>query len=154
MKAPISIDYLEAPDSPIETLETLPPPPQQEKPIETETLPYSDTVDKIFLGYFKLTAYCSCRKCCGKWADCRPKDENGNDIVYGASGAKLIEGISVAVDPSVIPYGSMIEFDEHFYLAHDTGGGIKGLRIDVYYNSHERALQFGRVDTVPVYLIP
>lgn len=149
----MSREYLEEPASPIETLETLPP-EETIIEIEVETLPYYDVADKIYLGDFKLTAYCSCRKCCGKWADCRPRDENGNDIVYGASGERLIEGISVAVDPRVIPYGSKIEFDNHFYLAHDTGGGIKGFRIDVYYESHERALKFGKVDTVPVYLIP
>ena len=48
------------------------------------------------LGEFVLTAYCSCEKCCGKWALDRPLDENGEQIVYGASGARLIEGISVA----------------------------------------------------------
>jgi 3D (Asp-Asp-Asp) domain-containing protein len=98
---------------------------------------------KTSLGEFRLTAYCSCQKCCGKWALNRPKDENGNDIVYGASGERLYQGVSIAVDPKVIPYGSFVEFDGHTYTAHDCGGAIKGNRIDVYFESHEDALQFG-----------
>lgn len=98
---------------------------------------------KTSLGEFRLTAYCSCQKCCGKWALNRPKDENGNEIVYGASGERLYQGVSVAVDPTVIPYGSYVEFDGHTYIAHDCGGAIKGNRIDVYFESHEDALQFG-----------
>jgi 3D (Asp-Asp-Asp) domain-containing protein len=96
------------------------------------------------LGEFVLTAYCSCEKCCGEWALNRPKDENGNDIVYGASGAVLVEGVSIAVDPCVIPYGARVYFSGKEYIAHDCGGAIKGNRIDVYFNDHLKALEFGR----------
>lgn len=95
------------------------------------------------LGIFKLTAYCSCGKCCGKWGENRPVDENGDEIVYGASGARLIEGVSVAVDPDVIPYGSTIEIDGREYIAHDCGGAIKDNRIDVYFDDHQSAVEFG-----------
>lgn len=99
---------------------------------------------RIFIGEFVLTAYCSCEKCCGKWALNRPKDENGNDIVYGASGEVLVPEYSVAVDPSVIEYGTKIYFGEKEYIAHDCGGAIKGNRIDVYFSDHQKALEFGR----------
>ena len=95
------------------------------------------------LGIFKLTAYCSCGKCCGKWGENRPVDENGDKIVFGASGERLIEGVSVAVDPSVIPYGSTIEIDGCKYTAHDCGGAIKDNRIDVYFDDHQSAVEFG-----------
>lgn len=95
------------------------------------------------LGIFKLTAYCSCGKCCGKWGENRPVDENGDEIVYGASGARLIEGVSVAVDPSVIPYGSVLEIDGCKYKAQDCGGAIKDNRIDVYFDDHQSAVEFG-----------
>lgn len=107
---------------------------------------------KESLGEFKLTAYCSCEKCCGKWALNRPKDENGKDIVYGSTGAILVAGTSIAVDPSVIPYGSQVEINGHVYTAHDTGGAIKGNRIDVYFDSHQDALNFG-VQYAEVFLI-
>lgn len=95
------------------------------------------------LGQFELTAYCSCPECCGKWANNRPTDERGNEIVYGASGEILTEGISIAVDPDVIPYGSIVEINGKEFAAHDTGGSIVGRRIDVYFADHEQAKQFG-----------
>ena len=109
-------------------------------------------IKKESLGEFKLTAYCSCEKCCGKWALNRPKDENGKDIVYGSTGAILVAGTSIAVDPSVIPYGSQVEINGHTYIAQDTGGAIKGNRIDVYFDSHQDALNFG-VQYAEVFLI-
>ena len=108
--------------------------------------------EKISLGEFKLTAYCSCEKCCGIWAKNRPLDENGNEIVYGASGAVLVAGRSVAVDPSVIPYGSEIEIGGDKYRADDCGGAIKGNRIDVYFDDHQSALEFA-VKKEEVFLI-
>ena len=107
---------------------------------------------KESLGEFKLTAYCSCEKCCGECALNRPKDENGKDIVYGSTGTALVAGTSIAVDPSVIPYGSQVEINGHTYTAHDTGGAIKGNRIDVYFDNHQDALNFG-VQRAEVFLI-
>ncbi len=95
------------------------------------------------LGTYKLTAYCSCKKCCGKWAENRPKDENGNPIVYTSTGAIAKAGTTIAVDPSVIPYGSKVKINGHIYIAQDCGGAIKGNRIDVYFDDHQEALNFG-----------
>lgn len=97
----------------------------------------------ISLGEFKLTAYCSCEKCCGQWALDRPVDEEGHQIVIGASGEELIEGVSIAVDKEVIPYGTTVVINGKEYIAHDCGGSIKKKRIDVYTSSHESALEFG-----------
>ena len=95
------------------------------------------------LGTFKLTAYCSCSKCCGQYAYNRPKDENGNPIVYTASGARAEAGVTIAVDPRVIPYGTKVQITGHTYIAQDTGGAIKGNRIDVYFDDHQEAWNFG-----------
>lgn len=92
----------------------------------------------VSLGTFKITAYCSCEKCCGQWALNRP-----NNVVYGASGAELIADYSVAVDTDLIPYGEKIIINNREYIAHDCGGAIQGNRIDIYMSSHEKALQWG-----------
>lgn len=92
---------------------------------------------------FMLTAYCSCEKCCGEYALNRPVDENGNEIVYGSTGERLVEGVSIAVDPDVIPYGSTVVIKGHEYLAQDCGGAIQGNRIDIYFDNHQDALEFG-----------
>jgi 3D (Asp-Asp-Asp) domain-containing protein len=111
-----------------------------EKTIETETDREVDiqAVKPVNLGEFKLTAYCSCSICCGKWANNRP-----NGIVYGAIGEELKEGYSIAVDPNVIPYRTEVIINGRTYKAQDCGGAIKGNRIDVYFEDHDDALEFG-----------
>ena len=96
------------------------------------------------LGTFTLTAYCSCKKCCGYWATIRPTDKNGDPIVYTATGAVAKAGTTIAVDPRVIPYGSEVQINGHTYIAQDTGGAIKNARIDVYFDDHQEACEFGR----------
>lgn len=95
------------------------------------------------LGEFKITAYCSCSTCCGIWAENRPVDENGNEIVYTASGAKAEAGKTIAVDPDVIPYGTEVKIGDYTYIAQDSGSAIKGSKIDVYYDDHSAALAHG-----------
>ncbi|MFC6386860.1 3D domain-containing protein [Sporolactobacillus kofuensis] len=51
----------------------------------------------------------------------------------------------IAVDPAVIPLGSRVMIPGYgVYLAADTGGAIKGNRIDVHLPSKNQALNFGR----------
>lgn len=97
----------------------------------------------VSLGRFKLTAYCSCEKCCDGWAKKRPKDEHGNEIVIGSTGQELIDGVSIAVDKNVIPYGTKVMIAGKEYIAEDCGGAIKGNRIDVYHSTHSSAKEFG-----------
>lgn len=56
----------------------------------------------------------------------------------------------VAVDPNVIPLGSLLEIDVNgrkiTAKAEDTGGAIKGNRIDLLVGSETEALEFGRQD--------
>lgn len=106
----------------------------------------------ISLGEFKLTAYCKCEECCGRWATDRPKDENGNDIVIGSEGTVLEPLRSIAVDTSVIPYGTVISIYDREFVAQDTGGGVKGNHIDIYFSSHEETIAFG-VQYAEVFLV-
>ena len=55
------------------------------------------------------------------------------------------EGRTIAVDPKVIPYGSIVYIQDYgYFIAEDCGGDIKQNRIDIYTNSHEYAIQQGR----------
>lgn len=59
----------------------------------------------------------------------------------------------VAVDPSVIPLGSRLYIEGYGYaLAGDTGSRIKGLRIDLGFDTKRQAIQFGR-RPVRVYIV-
>jgi 3D (Asp-Asp-Asp) domain-containing protein len=61
-----------------------------------------------------------------------------------ASGRPAGHGI-VAVDPSVIPLGTRLYIPGYgFAVAGDTGGAIRGSRIDLGFNSLRDALLFGR----------
>lgn len=92
--------------------------------------------DKEYIGEFKITHYDACFSCCGK-----------TDGIT-ASGAKVCDGVTVAVDPSVIPLGTYIYIEGVGYrVAQDTGGAVKGNRIDVYVSSHEQAQELGTKTT-------
>lgn len=117
--------------------------PVAETPVEATLEEHETEPALVSLGEFKLTAYCACEKCCGEWALDRPVDKAGNPIIVGACGEVLVEGVSVAVDKSVIPYGTEIFVNGQAYKAQDCGGAIKGNRIDVYFESHADALEFG-----------
>lgn len=81
---------------------------------------------------FTVTAYCPCEKCCGAYA-------NG----YTATGENAAQGVTIAADPNVLPMGTKVELDGHTYTVQDTGGAIAGNRLDLYFDSHEDALQWG-----------
>ena len=102
---------------------------------------------------FKATAYCPCKKCCGVWATRRPLDENGEQIVYGATGIVLQQGVSVAADTTIYPMGTQLEIEGMgTYTVQDRGGAIKNNKLDIYFDNHADAVEFG-VQTVRVRVI-
>ena len=105
---------------------------------EPEPLPDAELVS---LGEFTITHYC-CEKrkhICG----------TGDGIT--ASGIPVEPGL-VAVDPKVIPLGSTVIINGQDYYAADTGGAIKGNRIDIAVATHEEAEKCG-VKTAEVFIV-
>ena len=91
----------------------------------------------VSIGFFDITAYCSCEICCGEWAD-----------GITATGTEATQGRTIAVDPNTIPLGSSVYFvgqcgDFGEYIAEDIGGAIVGNRIDLYFDSHYEAIVWG-----------
>ena len=76
------------------------------------------------LGVFKITWYCPCRKCSGKWG------------YQTSSGARCTEGRTVAADPRVLKAGTRVEINGHEYVVEDTGGGVRGNHIDIFNEMH------------------
>lgn len=96
----------------------------------------------------KATAYEGSAASNGKWAG------------MTATGRKPVYGV-IAVDPSVIPLNSKLYIESAdggkswiygFAVAGDTGGAIKGNKIDLCYNTLDQCYQFGRRDAI-VYIL-
>lgn len=96
------------------------------------------------LGEFSLTAYCPCVKCCGEWSAEHPSRIGTDYIQKTASGTIPEEGRTIGVDPDIIPFGTIVIINGHEYIAEDRGGAVKGNSIDIFFESHEEALNFGR----------
>lgn len=117
---------------------------EDEQPI----LPDLEPEPNPFINYgeCRITAYCGCSKCCGKWANNRPLNEQGTPQVIGASGEVLSPNISVA---SSLPFGTKLriagleqEFVVHDRPAQSILNKYNDMIIDVYFESHEAAIQF------------
>lgn len=105
--------------------------------INSRTLP--STTASTGGEIYKITAYCSCVKCCGK--------TNG----ITAMGTKASEGRTVATS-SKFAFGTKLNINGHVYTVEDRGGAITGNKIDIYVNSHAAALAWG-VRYLPVSVV-
>lgn len=92
----------------------------------------------------------------------RSTGKRPGDRGYGitASGTRARRG-TVAVDPRVIPLGTKLYIksltpgieDYGYAIAEDTGGAIKGMKIDLFMDTVSECFQFGR-RVVEVYILP
>ena len=88
---------------------------------------------KVDLGTFRVTAFCSCAICCGKWAD-----------GYTATGTFATEGRTIAVDRWAVPTLVCLVIEGiGIRWAEDTGSAIKGQRLDLFMDDHDRARDWG-----------
>ena len=102
----------------------------QKKQTSRSSAPRTTTASATGGKTYKITAYCSCAKCCGKTTG------------RTASGTKATAGRTVAA-PSNFAFGTKLNIGGHIYTVEDRGGAIKGNKIDIYMNSHQAALQWG-----------
>ena len=84
----------------------------------------------------RVTAYCPCPKCCGQYSDgmtaCGHLIEPGDTFVaadkrYAFGTQMLVPGYNHDQAVKVL----------------DRGGAIQGNRIDVFFHSHQEALEWG-----------
>jgi 3D (Asp-Asp-Asp) domain-containing protein len=82
---------------------------------------------------YRISHYCSCRSCTGPGGPKRT-----------AYGHWPREGRTVAADPRLHPQGSYVTIEGlGRFRVEDTGSAIKGRRLDVYMQNHERARRAG-----------
>lgn len=124
---------------------------EHKEPATEETPPteYKEVIE------VKATAYCLCKKCCGK-------SETHPEYGVTASGLKIVPGTNmkvIAVDPNLVPLGTKVYVeglngaaDYGYAIAADTGSAIKNKKIDLYMDTHAASLKWG-VKNVKVYII-
>lgn len=119
---------------------------QQKETAAAETAAFRplENITAQYLGEFDCTAYC-----------CAPYPHvcgTGDGIT--ASGAPVTAGVSVAVDPEVIPLGSWIYIEGvGIRQAQDTGSQVKQNKLDVAVDTHENALRWQGYGPHKVYLL-
>lgn len=94
----------------------------------------NDEYKLVYIGEYKLTHYCVEKRehICG----------TGTGLT--ATGTRVTAGRSIAVDPSVIPYGSKVYVEGYGWrVAEDCGGGVDGKHIDIAVETHSQALKMG-----------
>lgn len=94
---------------------------------------------------FLTTAYCPCEKCCGK-----------TDGI-SASNKKCVANHTIAAG-NKYPLGTVMYIPElsntqsgGWYEVEDRGGAISNSRLDIFFNTHEEAIQYG-VKNVEAYV--
>ena len=127
--------------------------PEDKPPAQAETVtvaapepveePENELIEAVLLmsahrlDNVTVTHYDCCVDCCGK----------ADGIT--ASGVRATPGVTVAVDPDVIPLGAdvLVDYGDGeicYYRADDTGSGVVGNHIDLCVADHQTAVQLGR----------
>ena len=82
------------------------------------------------LGKWKISHYCACRRCSGNWGH------------QTSSGATCQEGITAAC--AILPAGTRVKIDGYGErIVQDTGSGVRGHHLDLFYESHQECLNRG-----------
>lgn len=120
--------------------QTIPPeatgsPPEQKQALRGSIIPPKPPQAK--LGLFTVTAYCPCERCCGAYAD-----------GITASGHVIQAGDKFVAADRKYPFGTLLIVPGYNNSKPvpvlDRGGAIIGNHIDVFFQSHQEALKWGR----------
>ena len=91
-----------------------------------------DAPKRVILGNYTITAYCPCQKCSEGWGR------------QTASGATAKAGRTIATD-SDFAFGTKLWIEGlGTYVVEDRGGAVKGNHIDIFFDTHQEAVNFGK----------
>jgi len=103
----------------------------------------------------ETTAYCACKKCCEwkrKYGCCLgpaiyasgPNKGERKKVGITADGSKAKNG-TIAADTRRYTFGTIMHVPGYGWgEVHDKGSAIKGNRLDLFFSSHKKALEWGR----------
>jgi len=107
-----------------EVLPTEAPPTEE---TQSATQPEEEWVS---LGKWKITHYCACHTCSGQWGH------------QTSSGARCTEGVTAAC--AILPPGTEVMIEGYGKrIVQDTGSGVRGHHLDVFYESHRLCNDLG-----------
>ena len=113
---------------------------------QAEILRLREILDSIGIDVFEVTAYAPFDNVSGLC--------NDGDPTNTATGTYPTSGRTIAVDPTVIPYGTEVWIEGYGWrTAEDTGGAIKGNKLDIMVDTYREAMSIGRKQAVVVYSI-
>ena len=85
-----------------------------------------------------VTAYCPCKKCCGKFSD---------NVTASGKNVYSNRSMFVAADTRLLKFGTMLSIPGYYGARAvpvlDRGSRIRGRRLDVFFLSHRRARKWG-----------
>lgn len=90
-----------------------------------------ETAGGVSCGFFEITGYCNCEICTGE-----------NQLTFWETTPRA--GHTAAADLEVFPLGTKLMIDGEIYVVEDTGTALTGKKIDIFYETHEEALESGR----------
>ncbi|MCG3180385.1 MAG: Cell wall-binding protein YocH [Phycisphaerae bacterium] len=138
--APVAPDFSQTAPAPAPA-----PEPMQATPAQASADPSPQTPAPVPAGptvrrmWMRVTAYCSCAKCCGRWAR----------LGRTASGAPIASngGQFVAADTHVLSFGTRVRVPGYasgqWVPVLDRGGRIRGNALDLFMPSHAQAKRWG-----------
>ena len=88
------------------------------------------TVPGRSYGTFKISAYCGCEACSG-------------GHLYTYSGAVPKEDHTISADLDQFPLGTKLLIDGIIYTVEDKGSGVVENHLDIYFDTHKEALDYG-----------
>lgn len=102
--------------------------PQEEKVATTSEAEAKPSGYWVSDGRYRITHYCNCRKCCGKWAG-------------GATASGKMPKAGRTIATGGIPFGTKMKVNGAEYIVEDRGVGRHC--IDIFVDSHSEALKKG-----------
>lgn len=89
-----------------------------------------ESPQKISLGIFTTTGYCSCEVC-----------STGNNLTYTETMPQA--GHTIAADITIFPIGTKLMIGETIYTVEDIGSSVTRNKIDIFYATHQEAAEHG-----------
>lgn len=97
---------------------------------EVEEVTTEEIIQGDSIGIFHTTAYCPCSRC------------SSSSRTF--AGTTPVANHTISADLSLLPLGTRVMINGNVYTVEDKGSGIRGNELDIFFNSHAEALQYGR----------